>query len=119
MSKTSKRKLGDRGERRTAFFLILHGYRILDRNYTFGHKEIDIIAKRGNIIAFVEVKTRSVNAKLAPHTAVTSSKQHNIITAAKGYCMEHDVNGAVLRFDIAEVPSKGRLNYIKNAYFGS
>lgn len=116
--KTEKRKTGDRGEFRTALYLFLRGYRILERNYTFGHKEIDIIAGKGKVIAFVEVKTRKDVKKVAPQTAVTAKKRENLIAAAKGYCLSHDVGGKVLRFDISEVPVKGQINYIKNAYQG-
>ena len=115
--KTEKRRLGDRGERRTALYLILRGYRILERNYTVGHKEIDIIAKRGKLIAFVEVKTRT-SPKVAPHSSVTLEKRRNVISAAKTYCMRNDTVGCVLRFDVAEVSSNGGINYIKNAYQG-
>lgn len=116
--RTEKRKTGDRGERRTAFYLRLRGYRILERNYTFGHKEIDIIASKGRVLAFVEVKTRKDVKTVAPQAAVTEQKRYNVVQAAKGYCMEHGADGRILRFDIAEVPVKGRINYIKNAFSG-
>jgi putative endonuclease len=117
-SKTENRKRGDRGERRTALYLILRGYRILERNYTFGHKEIDIIAKKRNVIAFVEVKTRSADQAAPPSSAVTQKKRYNVISAAKGYCMTHPTEGMVLRFDVSEVTVKGRINYIENAFSG-
>lgn len=118
MKKTEKRRTGDKGERRTAFYLRLRGWRILERNYTFGHKEVDIIARRGRVIAFVEVKTRSDNASVSAKNAVTHEKMHNIITAAKGYCMTHDASGCTVRFDVSEVSTSGRINYIPSAYQG-
>ncbi|MBO4563400.1 MAG: YraN family protein [Clostridia bacterium] len=117
-NKTEKRKTGDRGERRTALYLMLRGYLILERNYTYGHKEIDIIAKRGNTIAFVEVKTRRDVSSVRPQFAVSSEKQRNIIIAAKGYCANKGISDKNIRFDIAEVPVKGKINYIKNAFEG-
>ena len=116
MPKTDRRITGDSGERRTARYLCLRGYRILERNFTFGHKEIDIIAKRGRTVAFVEVKTRRKGSALAPRTAVTSIKQKNIISASKGYAMLHDIKGLNIRFDISEVTIGGGINYIKNAF---
>lgn len=116
--KTEQRRRGDRGERRTALYLMLRGYRILERNYTFGHKEVDIIASKGRVIAFVEVKTRTDAQTVLPQSAVTEKKRFNVIQAAKGYCMERGITGRVIRFDIAEVPVKGRINYIKNAFPG-
>lgn len=115
MKKTEKRKLGDRGERRTAIYLILRGWRILERNYTFGHKEVDLIAKRGKVIAFVEVKTRT-RARVAPHASVTREKRRNVIAAAKGWMMTHDASGCTVRFDVSEVTETGRINYISSAY---
>ena len=115
--KTKQRMTGDRGERRTAFYLMLRGYRILERNYTFGHKEIDIIASKGSVIAFVEVKTRA-DMSVAPQASVTEKKRYNVIQAAKGWCMQNGAEGRIIRFDIAEVPVKGRINYIKNAFSG-
>ncbi len=116
MPKTEKRRTGDKGERRTARYLMLRGYRILERNFTYGHKEIDVIARRGKVIAFVEVKTRSDSAVLSPRTAVTRAKQQNIIAAAHGYRMLHDTSGMNIRYDIAEVNVSGGINYIKNAF---
>ena len=116
MPKTEKRITGDMGERRTARYLRLRGYRILERNFTFGHKEVDIIARRGRTIAFVEVKTRREGALLAPRESVTAAKRHNIISAARGYSMLHDTEGKRIRFDISEVTTDGRINYIKNAF---
>lgn len=117
MSRTEKRKLGDRGERRTALYLILRGYRVLERNYTYGHKEVDIIAKRRGFLAFVEVKTRTDPA-VAPSASVTAAKRSNIISAAKAYCRSHDTAGLVIRFDVAEVTDSGGVNYIENAFSG-
>ena len=116
--KTQNRKTGDRGERRTALYLILRGYRILERNYTYGHKEIDIIAARGDVLAFVEVKTRSDVSVTKPQSAVTADKMNNLIIAAKGYCLTHDISKKSIRFDISEVPVKGKIHYIKNAFSG-
>lgn len=115
-NRTDKRKTGDKGERRAARYLMLRGYRIIERNYTFGHKEVDLIARRGRTLAFVEVKTRKDDSILSGRYSVTLAKRHNIISAAKAYCMNHDASGMNIRFDIAEVSTKGSVNYIKNAY---
>ena len=114
-AKTAKRKTGDMGERRVALFLLLRGYRILERNWRYGHKEVDIIAKRGKVVAFVEVKTRLAPTAEAPQKAVTYKQKSNIAAAAGAYALMHDVQGMTIRFDIAEVTPKG-VNYIKNAF---
>ena len=115
-NKTERRRRGDRGERRTVLYLVLRGYRILERNYTVGHREIDIIAKKRDLIAFVEVKTRRDLLSSSPQTAVNCAKRRNVISAAKHYCSTHDVYGKDLRFDIAEVSTNGVVNYIPNAF---
>ena len=116
-AKTLRRRTGDRGERRAALYLMLRGYRILERNWTSGHKEVDIIAKRGKVIAFVEVKTRLAPTAAAPQLAVGRDKRANLTAAARAYAMLHDVSGRTIRFDIAEITPKG-VNYIKSAFDG-
>ncbi len=116
MPKTEKRRTGDKGERRTARYLMLRGYRILERNFTYGHKEIDVIAKRGKVLAFVEVKTRRDGSMLPPGASVTAAKRRNVISASKGYLMLHDAKGLNIRYDVSEVTVSGGINYIKNAY---
>ena len=116
-TKTKQRSIGDRGERRVAWYLRLRGYRILARNWTYHHKEVDIIAARGRVVAFVEVKTRLGRSHSAPQTAVTSAKINNIVAASRGYALLNDVSGKTIRFDVAEVTDKG-VNYIKSAFHG-
>lgn len=113
--RNEKQKLGQKGERRTALYLLLRGYRILERDYKVGHRDIDIIAKKRDIIAFVEVKTRT-DVSSAPQLAVGREKQKNVIAAAKYYRAAHDFDGLTFRYDISEVDSKGHVNYIKNAF---
>lgn len=104
--KTKERELGDFGESEAVKFLKKHGYRILKRNYVALGHEVDIIAEMRDVIAFVEVKTRTVD-KLSqrqprPASAVTHEKQRNIIMAAKSYIAYHRPNKRV-RLDIIEV----------------
>ena len=116
-AKTLKKRTGDRGERRVAWYLRLRGYRILERNWRSGHKEVDIIAARGGVIAFVEVKTRLSESAERPQTAVTRAKIANIVAASKAYSMLNDTSGKVIRYDVAEVTPNG-VNYIKSAFHG-
>ena len=104
--KTERRSLGNLGERRAALYLFLHGYRILERNYVSGDAEIDIIARRGKICAFVEVKTRTLGHESLkeprPASSVTPEKQRKIIRCARDYRYKHPFS-AKMRFDIIEV----------------
>ena len=114
-----KRIKGDIGEEYTRKRLARRFYKILDTNYSCRFGEIDIIARRGEYICFVEVKTRSANAVERPVTAVDGNKQRRIITTAQHYLMAHP-SGLQPRFDIAEVITEsGRViefNYIENAF---
>ncbi len=106
--KTEKRHIGDLGERAAANYLRRRFYRILERNYTVGHLELDIIACRGREIVFVEVKTRSV-ASLTddmpygpPSAAVDREKKLNTINAAEAY-MRQKRSKLDPRIDVMEV----------------
>ena len=105
---SASQKRGAKGEGRAVLYLLLRGYRILERNYLYGRKEVDIIAKKGDTIAFIEVKARYAN-DLAPRLAVTASKRRNIVSAAKAYAAQNGIHNAYLRFDIIEVDLQKRL----------
>ena len=98
----TKKEIGEFGENAAANLLIEKGYKILERNYRVGHLEVDIIALKDNTIAFVEVKTRSVDFIVSPSEAVSIRKQSLIIKAADGYvCQFNRQENA--RFDIINV----------------
>ncbi len=115
---TAKRKVGDDGENATANQLIESGYDILERNYICTHGEIDIIAKKGGIIAFIEVKTRRKNAMVKSEYSVGSTKQNKIMKSALQYIEENDID-LQPRFDVSCVEKNGTnlsVDYIENAF---
>ncbi len=103
---TPKRKIGNLGEAAAVKYLKRQRYKILEKNYVFGNHEIDIIARRGETVSYVEVKARTVSTHLhyepRPAAAVTPAKQRAIISAASYY---HKVSGKDYRarFDVIEV----------------
>ncbi len=103
---TINRQTGDLGEDEAVKLLRHEGYRILERNYTAQGAEIDIIAKKKDITAFVEVKARNVkhlgHYEARPASAVTPEKQRKIIKVA-GYYSRRRVKNSRLRFDVIEV----------------
>ena len=115
--KGERRKLGFWGERRAARFLKKSGYKILCRNFKCKAGEIDVIAQKGDTIAFVEVKTRSSDAFGEPCEAVDLTRQRRYCNAADLYIRLNNLgfNDYVLRFDIIEI-KKGVLNHIENAF---
>jgi putative endonuclease len=111
---------GDRGEQAAARFLRRKGMRIILRNYRTPRGEIDLVARDGETLVFVEVKSRR---KGSPVEAVTAQKQKRIATAAliflkKHHLLEHNVRW---RFDIVAVlwPEEQRhpdIQHFPNAF---
>lgn len=95
--------LGQEGEQLAVNYLVQKGYRILERNYRFHRNEIDIIARQGRTLCFVEVKTRLSSAKGHPAEAVTLQKQHEIIKAARAYLALHSAGECDCRFDVLAI----------------
>lgn len=115
---TIKRQVGDFGEEITAEYLENNGYRIIDRNYAKPFGEIDIIAIKDDLIAFVEVKTRKSDAFAYAAEAVDFYKQQRIRRASQAYLMEKNMSDFLMTFDIAEVYLDTRkINYIENAFW--
>lgn len=103
--------IGNRGEDAACRYLKKNGYRILERNYKKVQGkivgEIDIIARKGETLSFVEVKTRKSEEFGLPCEAVTKSKQQKIIKTAYAYIEEKNVD-ANYSFDVVEVLYDGR-----------
>jgi putative endonuclease len=112
--KGEKRRLGFLGERRAVKYLKKQGYKILERNFKCPFGEIDIIVTKDDIVAFVEVKTRSSDYFGMPHEAVNRERCRRYINSAKFYFSGKIINCTV-RFDVLEILS-GQINYIENAF---
>ena len=118
-----KRAIGNFGEEKAVQYLRRKGYRILGRNFSCRMGEIDIIAQRGNYVAFVEVKLRK-NADFAfAREFVTVSKQRRIISAAMIWLRMKN-SQLQPRFDVIEIyapdgeKSKAiTINHIEDAFW--
>jgi putative endonuclease len=97
-----KDTLGDRGENRAARYLRERGYKILVRNFRCPLGEIDIVARDGRTLVFVEVKTRTQDDPL-PEDQVNPFKQHQITKAGKFYLGRYGVPQPPSRFDVIAV----------------
>lgn len=101
--------IGAFGEAEAAKYLKKNRYKIIARNIHVGKSEIDIIARKGNFLVFVEVKTRTVNKEIPmysrPADAVNRSKAAYLIRGANGYIRENynKYSDLYKRFDIIEV----------------
>lgn len=91
------------GEDYTAKHLLTEGYRILERNWHCRFGEIDLIAQKDGVLAFVEVKTRKAGSLTNPEEAVSPAKRKKIIASAQCYLLEHWDATLQPRFDVAAV----------------
>ena len=94
--------LGRSGESIAADYLQAKGHVILEVNFRFGHKEIDIISLDGDVLVFTEIKARRSLLFGFPEEAVTIRKQAFLKTAAEYYCQQHPQYTAI-RFDIVSI----------------
>ncbi|MBI2344836.1 YraN family protein [Candidatus Dependentiae bacterium] len=114
------KRFGNLSEDLVVEYLIKQGFSILERNYKKFFGEIDIIAKRNNIIAFIEVKARKKDNNLM-YRLVDHRKQHKIGMVARLFISNfaHNYKNITYRFDVALVlGDEGfqNITYIPNAY---
>ncbi len=110
-----KKLLGKKGEDLVAKYLKKQGYTLLKRNYRTPFGEADIVAREGEEIVFVEVKTRETEDYGLPSEAVGEDKRRRYRKIAQYYGLEtcEEPNA---RFDVAEVYEGGRIEYYKYAF---
>jgi len=109
---------GKKGEDQAAAFLRLKGYRILERNFRVGQGEIDLIARRGGTLVFIEVKTRRGKAQGTPLEAVTPHKVKRLSAAAAVYLAGNPLERGNCRFDVVTLgPDKNLLGLLKVQHF--
>ncbi len=101
---------GTLGERYAAEYLQEQGYTILETNFHTRFGEIDIIAQRGDILAFVEVKTRAATMLGSPEAAVTPTKQKKLIMTALCYLQAHPVD-LQPRFDVIAITTASKTAF--------
>lgn len=111
---------GMQGENIAASYLAAKNYKILARNWTTGHLELDIIAKKDDIIVIVEVKTRTGNLEMYdPAIAVNRQKQKQLIRAANRYILNNNLDNEV-RFDIISIFIQGKdhhVSHLEDAFY--
>lgn len=109
------RAYGNEGEQSACDYLCSKGWKIVDRNVRRGRGEIDIIARKRKLIAFVEVKRRRGTAYGRPAEAVNLQKQVRIAQTAALYMQENDLSDANVRFDVIEI-LPGEIRHIEGAF---
>ena len=106
-SNLSSRQIGEIGEDFTCEFLQRKGCVILARNFSIRGGEIDIVAKKGSVIHFVEVKTRKTDPLTDEQFAITKSKISRLVRTAQAYIERHEITlSCVVDVAIVEVSGK-------------
>lgn len=122
---TDRQILGLRGEALAARWLASRGWTILDQRFRSGHRDIDIIAAKSSeiaeeqVIAFVEVRTRSSVQFGTPVESVGFLKRRELRRAAADWLSRHQHRGATIRFDIVGILVRGsniQVEHIEDAF---
>lgn len=117
----SRRATGDLGERLAARFLEAAGHEILDRNWRAGRAELDLVTRIGDVVAFVEVKTRRDGVQAAAE-GLSPAQRRRLRRASEAWIHSHPGIGAEFRFDVVAVELDGRgvpsIEHIPDAFYG-
>jgi putative endonuclease len=112
-------RFGVTGERVAERWLVQRGWRVLERRYRSGHRDIDLIAEREGLVAFVEVKARAGDTFGGPIAAVNWKKQKDLACSASVWIDRHGRPGEQYRFDVIGVLITGRrvrIRHVENAF---
>lgn len=99
-SVSSRVSRGKAYERAAEQLLIKQGFEIVERNWRTGHKEIDLIVRKKNLLVFVEVKSSRSTKFGHPAERVDKRKIKHLTEAAEIYIQKHKITGCDLRFDV-------------------
>ncbi len=120
LKKKSTVTIGSEGEKIAADWLLSNGYAIVKKNYRQRFGEVDIIARHGEYLVFIEVKTRSSKRFGSPLEAVTLKKQQQLSRIAKDYLARNNALDTLCRFDVLSVVlvdgGSPKVNVIMNAF---
>ncbi len=121
-SRDDRQGLGRRGEALAAQHLAAEGYEIVARNWRCEHGELDLVARDGDCLAFVEVRARRGRRMGTPEESITAAKQAKLVELAWAYVQARDWPGA-WRIDVVavEMDRRGRLlrvDHYENAVTG-
>jgi putative endonuclease len=100
-------------------YLRRQGFEVLARNVRVGRLELDVIARRGALLCFCEVRSRRSSAWMTPAQSIDSGKVKRLREAARGWLCATGLRPAEIRFDVASVLfdlPEGRLTYLEGAF---
>lgn len=108
-----RRGLG--GEEQAIRYLLSRGWSLLAHRFRMGRTEVDLVVRRGDLVAFVEVKTRRGDAFGHPLEAVTGAKRREIVKAARAWVDRYGRPSDIYRFDCIGLVD-GRLDHLEDAF---
>ena len=115
---SERRRTGNAAEERAADWLTNNGWEVVARNVLYRDGELDLVAKKGKLYAFIEVRMRSLNVWGDP--SATVAKQRRVVRAAMRWMLrERLLNRVDARFDVISVVGKGRsaeITHFENAF---
>lgn len=120
MKSNSTKDIGKLGESLAVVHLKQNEYEIIETNFRAGRGEIDIIARKENILAFIEVKTKKFGDFGDPIHWVTRGKQRQIGRIAQAYLLKTAITGVDFRFDVITVTwyeGTWKIKHIENAFW--
>jgi putative endonuclease len=113
--KDERHKRGLAGEEQAIQYLLSRGWHLVAHRFRVGHTEIDLVARQGSLVAFIEVKSRRGTAFGSPLEAVTGAKRRELVKAARVWVDQYGRPSDVYRFDcIALVDNK--LEHLADAF---
>lgn len=114
---TYNQRIGKWGEETAVQFLIQRGCEIVGQNVRTPYGEIDIVARQGDSVIFVEVKTRTSNKMGLPEESITARKREHMVACAEHYAMEHEIEH--WQIDVISIEGKPgstpKVTYFENA----
>lgn len=108
MARPSRQTLGALGEAAAAAWLAAQGYQVLARNVRTRYGEIDLVARTGATVVFVEVKSRAGDRYGHPTEAIVAHKQRRLVRLAASALQQLGLHGRAVRFDAIAVSMDGR-----------
>lgn len=109
-----RQSVGRRGEELAASYLEGRGWTVIARNYRAGPKEIDLVAARGGVVAFIEVKARATATGGTPLEPIRLLKRRAVEVAARRWILENGRPGTTYRFDAVAVRIRGANHEIEH-----
>jgi len=113
---TRNQRIGKWGEKAAATYLNEHGYEIVEVNVRTPYGEIDLIAKKDDLLVFVEVKSRTSNTFGPPEVAVTPRKQQHMISCAEYYAQQNGIDHWQIDvIAVEQVDGRTEITHFENA----